>query len=242
MLRDRRWPGSDYRDARLRRRRYPARGQHVRVIAMRSGAGAIAVGASLARYRDARQFGPTATVVDRPSRPSRSSTPASPEAKRTVFDGDALLREASGGRLRDIDRIATDALKRASRKKLKRRPQAHRRSRRRRDARLIEDRSAMAIARSATSCRAGLAGHLGVTVVDLFAKPSKHAARRDRPGRRRRSVACSLGSAHYPATAHQRGSVGVNLMGSVFAISADGPVCSRVSDRVSGISCSRRHA
>jgi len=38
------------------------------------------------------------------------------------FDADALalLHEASGGRLRDIDRIATDALKRASRKKLKR--------------------------------------------------------------------------------------------------------------------------
>ncbi|MFK7990444.1 MAG: ExeA family protein [Sandaracinaceae bacterium] len=38
------------------------------------------------------------------------------------FDGDALalLHEASSGRLRDIDRIATDALKRASRKKLKR--------------------------------------------------------------------------------------------------------------------------
>ena len=38
------------------------------------------------------------------------------------FDGDALalLHEASGGRLRDIDRIATDALKSASRKKLKR--------------------------------------------------------------------------------------------------------------------------
>lgn len=38
------------------------------------------------------------------------------------FDGDALalLHEASSGRLRDIDRIGTDALKRASRKKLKR--------------------------------------------------------------------------------------------------------------------------
>lgn len=38
------------------------------------------------------------------------------------FDADALalLHEASGGRLRDIDRIATDALKRASRRKLKR--------------------------------------------------------------------------------------------------------------------------
>ena len=38
------------------------------------------------------------------------------------FDGDALalLHEASSGRLRDIDRIATDALKRASRKKLTR--------------------------------------------------------------------------------------------------------------------------
>ena len=38
------------------------------------------------------------------------------------FDGDALalLHEASCGRLRDIDRIATDALRRASRKKLKR--------------------------------------------------------------------------------------------------------------------------
>ena len=32
----------------------------------------------------------------------------------------ALLHEASGGRLRDIDRIATDALKRAARRKLKR--------------------------------------------------------------------------------------------------------------------------
>jgi type II secretory pathway predicted ATPase ExeA len=41
---------------------------------------------------------------------------------RDPFDGDALalLHEASGGRLRDIDRIATDCLKRAARKKLKR--------------------------------------------------------------------------------------------------------------------------
>lgn len=38
------------------------------------------------------------------------------------FDADALalLHEASGGRLRDIDRLATDALQRASRRKLKR--------------------------------------------------------------------------------------------------------------------------
>lgn len=43
-------------------------------------------------------------------------------ADRDPFDGDALalLHEASGGRLRDIDRIATDALKRAARKKLQR--------------------------------------------------------------------------------------------------------------------------
>jgi len=43
-------------------------------------------------------------------------------ATKDPFDGDALalLHEASSGRLRDIDRIATDALKRASRKKLKR--------------------------------------------------------------------------------------------------------------------------
>lgn len=41
---------------------------------------------------------------------------------RDPFDSDALalLHEASGGRLRDIDRVATDALKRASRKKFKR--------------------------------------------------------------------------------------------------------------------------
>ncbi len=41
---------------------------------------------------------------------------------RDPFDSDALalLHEASGGRLRDIDRIATDALKRAARRKLKR--------------------------------------------------------------------------------------------------------------------------
>lgn len=38
-----------------------------------------------------------------------------------IFDSDALtiLHEASEGRLRDIDRIATDALKRAARRKLK---------------------------------------------------------------------------------------------------------------------------
>ena len=41
---------------------------------------------------------------------------------RDPFDGEALalLHEASGGRLRDIDRIATDCLKRAAHKKLKR--------------------------------------------------------------------------------------------------------------------------
>jgi general secretion pathway protein A len=41
---------------------------------------------------------------------------------RDIFDSDALalLHEASGGRLRDIDRIATEALKRAARRKLKR--------------------------------------------------------------------------------------------------------------------------
>jgi len=41
---------------------------------------------------------------------------------RDPFDSDALalLHEASGGRLRDIDRIASDALKRAARRKLKR--------------------------------------------------------------------------------------------------------------------------
>ncbi len=41
---------------------------------------------------------------------------------RELFDSDALalLHEASGGRLRDIDRIATEALKRAARRKLKR--------------------------------------------------------------------------------------------------------------------------
>ena len=41
---------------------------------------------------------------------------------RDLFDADALalLHEASSGRLRDIDRIATNALKRASRNKLKR--------------------------------------------------------------------------------------------------------------------------
>lgn len=39
-----------------------------------------------------------------------------------LFDSDALalLHEASEGRLRDIDRIATDALKRAARRKIKR--------------------------------------------------------------------------------------------------------------------------
>ena len=37
------------------------------------------------------------------------------------FDSDALaiLHEISGGRLRDIDRIATDSLKRAARRKLR---------------------------------------------------------------------------------------------------------------------------
>jgi type II secretory pathway predicted ATPase ExeA len=41
---------------------------------------------------------------------------------KTLFDSDAiaLLHEASDGRLRDIDRIATDALKRAARRKHKR--------------------------------------------------------------------------------------------------------------------------
>jgi general secretion pathway protein A len=41
---------------------------------------------------------------------------------RSLFDSDALvlLHEASGGRLRDVDRIATEALKRAARRKLKR--------------------------------------------------------------------------------------------------------------------------
>lgn len=41
---------------------------------------------------------------------------------RDLFDSDALalLHEASGGRLRDIDRIATEALKRTARRKLKR--------------------------------------------------------------------------------------------------------------------------
>lgn len=41
---------------------------------------------------------------------------------KALFDSDAiaLLHEASDGRLRDIDRIATDSLKRASRRKLKR--------------------------------------------------------------------------------------------------------------------------
>jgi type II secretory pathway predicted ATPase ExeA len=40
---------------------------------------------------------------------------------RALFDSDALalLHEASGGRLRDIDRIATEALKRTARRKLK---------------------------------------------------------------------------------------------------------------------------
>ena len=41
--------------------------------------------------------------------------------KPGIFDADALsmLHEASGGRLRDIDRLATDALKRAARRKQK---------------------------------------------------------------------------------------------------------------------------
>lgn len=41
--------------------------------------------------------------------------------EKTLFDSDAiaLLHEASDGRLRDIDRIATDALKRAARRKHK---------------------------------------------------------------------------------------------------------------------------
>ncbi len=41
---------------------------------------------------------------------------------KELFDSDAhaLIHEASGGRLRDIDRIATDALKRAARRKLRR--------------------------------------------------------------------------------------------------------------------------
>lgn len=41
---------------------------------------------------------------------------------KNPFDSDAiaLLHEASGGRLRDIDRLATDALKRAARRKLRR--------------------------------------------------------------------------------------------------------------------------
>ena len=41
---------------------------------------------------------------------------------KELFDSDALalLHEASHGRLRDIDRIATDALKRAARRKIKR--------------------------------------------------------------------------------------------------------------------------
>lgn len=43
-------------------------------------------------------------------------------AAQDLFDGDALalLHEASAGRLRDIDRIATEALRRAARRKLKR--------------------------------------------------------------------------------------------------------------------------
>ncbi|MGE0791855.1 MAG: hypothetical protein AB7K71_12985 [Polyangiaceae bacterium] len=42
--------------------------------------------------------------------------------ERDLFDGDtlALFHEASGGRLRDIDRIAIDCLKRAAHHKLKR--------------------------------------------------------------------------------------------------------------------------
>lgn len=41
-------------------------------------------------------------------------------AKQDLFTSDALamLHEASGGRLRDVDRLATDALKRAARRKL----------------------------------------------------------------------------------------------------------------------------
>ena len=34
-------------------------------------------------------------------------------------DATAMLHEASGGRLRDLDRLATDTLKRAARRKLK---------------------------------------------------------------------------------------------------------------------------
>ena len=43
-------------------------------------------------------------------------------AKQDIFSSDALamLHEASGGRLRDIDRIAADAIKRAARRKLTR--------------------------------------------------------------------------------------------------------------------------
>lgn len=42
--------------------------------------------------------------------------------KQDLFDSDALalLHEATDGRLRDVDRLATEALKRAARKKLKR--------------------------------------------------------------------------------------------------------------------------
>ncbi len=42
-------------------------------------------------------------------------------ASKDPFDSDALaiLHEAAGGRLRDVDRIATDALKRAARRKLR---------------------------------------------------------------------------------------------------------------------------
>ena len=43
-------------------------------------------------------------------------------ASKDLFDWDALalLHEASAGRLRDIDRIATEALRRAARRRLKR--------------------------------------------------------------------------------------------------------------------------
>jgi len=43
-------------------------------------------------------------------------------AKHSPFDSDALtmLHEATLGRLRDIDHIATECLKRAARRKLKR--------------------------------------------------------------------------------------------------------------------------
>ncbi len=38
---------------------------------------------------------------------------------RWTYDAIAMLHEASGGRLRDLDRIATETLKRAARRKLK---------------------------------------------------------------------------------------------------------------------------